>query len=79
LHAITLCPKSFSRKSGLHQRFLVGLARAFAVEEHVDRLFHRARALDRTGIHEENLVGVLNGIQTVRDDDARRRCRQFTE
>src|SRR6185312_2685298 len=53
--------------------------RAFFVEQQIDRVLHRARERNLTGVHEEDLVDIRNRVQAVRDDDARCRCRQFVE
>lgn len=55
------------------------LARAFAMEQHVNGMFHGARFRHGTGIDEIDLVGILDCIQAVRDDDACRFGRKFLE
>jgi len=47
------------------------LALSLAMQQHINRLLHGAGTGDRSAVHEEDLVGVLDGVQAMRDDDAR--------
>ena len=49
------------------------------MEEHVHRLLHGAGASDGPAVHEKYFVCVFDGVQAVRDDDARGLLRQFFE
>ena len=41
------------------------------MQEHVDGLLHGTGGGDGAAIDEEDLVGVLDGVEAVRDDNAR--------
>jgi riboflavin biosynthesis pyrimidine reductase len=49
------------------------------MQQHIHGLLHRARASDGAAIYKEYYVGILDGVQTVRDDNARGFFRQFLQ
>ena len=38
------------------------------MQQHLESMFHRAGERDGSGIHEEDLVYLIDGVQAVRDD-----------
>ena len=56
-----------------------GLTDPFSVQQHVDSLVQAAGPGDLTRIDEEDLVGILDGIQAMRDDDTGGARRQVTQ
>ena len=59
---------------GLHIEMIpeVELARPLPMQQHLHSMLHGAGRCERTAVHEEDLVGVADGVETVRDDDFRR-------
>src|SRR5437867_2747147 len=39
------------------------------MQQHLEGVFHRAGECDGSGVHEEDLVYLVDGVQAVRDDD----------
>ena len=49
------------------------------MHEQFDRVLERARRRHRAAVHEEDLVGVLDGVEAVRDDHLGRARRQLLQ
>ena len=55
------------------------LTGALLVHQQVDGVLHRSGQRDLAGVDEENLIHVVDGVEAMRDDHARRRCGQLVE
>src|SRR5262249_22637710 len=55
------------------------LADSLAVEQHIEGLLHGTCGDDLSGVDEEDLIGVGDRVEAMRDDDLRRRCGQLVQ
>src|SRR5215475_10772245 len=63
----------------INSNVVPSLADSLPVEEHIEGVLHRTCGNDLTGVDEEDLVGIRDRIQPVRDDDLGCRFRELTQ
>src|SRR5215475_5115785 len=63
----------------INSNVVPSLADSLPVEEHIEGVLHRTCGNDLTGVDEEDLVGIRDRIQPVRDDDLGGRFRELTQ
>src|SRR5918996_434400 len=51
----------------------------FSVQQHIQGVLHGTGGSDFSGVDKENLIGIRDGVQAMRDDDLRARLRQPIE